>query len=383
MELDKLNTDKLKIEHKRNDLAISAANIGVWDWFLDTDVVYFSKIWKGQIGYHEDELENSFATWIAHLHPDESEIVQKKVSDYIENPVGKYVNEFRLRHKNGSYIWIEAKAEVIKDENGNVIRLFGAHTDITKRKVAEQEIKTLNAGLEQLVNSRTKELEQTVSKLNTEIKQRVAAEESIKDALRVKELLLKEITHRVKNNLQIISSLVNLQKNIAHDSVAVELLTQTANRIQAMALIHEALYKSDEYEHVNFQSYIDSLIEHVSITLDTSNVTIETDIDNFAPALATATSCGMIILELITNSIKYAFNGKENARINIQLKSIDQNNFKLIFSDNGIGFPKSVKFKEVESLGMQVVVSLTEQLNGEIELLNGSGTTFVLTFKEK
>jgi PAS domain S-box-containing protein len=383
MELDSLNTDQQQIEYKRYDLAISAANMGVWDWFLDTEVVYFSKIWKAQIGYRDDELENSFATWVEHLHPDESEIVQKKVSDYIENPIGKYVNEFRFRHKNGSYIWIEAKAEVIKDENGNVTRLFGAHTDITKRKVAEQEIKTLNAGLEELVNSRTKELELTVSKLNTEIKQRVAAEDRIKDALRVKELLLKEITHRVKNNLQIISSLVNLQKNIADDHVSIGLLNQTANRIQAMALIHEALYKSDEYEHVSFRSYIASLIDYISITFDTSNVKIETDIDDFAPTLATATSCGMIILELITNSMKYAFPEKSNARINIQLKSVDQNNFKLIFSDNGIGFPKSVNFRKVESLGMQVVISLAEQLNGEIALLEGSGTTFVLTFKEE
>lgn len=382
MELDNLHTEKLKVEHRRHELAISAASIGVWDWFVDSEVVYFSQIWKAQIGFLEEELENSFSTWIDHLHPDESDEIQKNVSDYLENPIGKYVNEFRFRHKDGSYIWVEAKAEVIKDEKGKVIRLFGAHTDITKRKEAEQEIKKLNTSLEQLVSARTKELEQTVIKLNTEIKQRIVAEEKIKDSLCVKELLLKEITHRVKNNLQIISSLVNLQKNMISDKVSVELLNQTANRIQAMALIHESLYKSDEYENVRFESYIDSLIEAISLTLDTSHIVIQTDIDNFSPTLATATSCGMIVLELITNSIKYAFPDKNNAHIKIQVMSIDQNSFTIAVGDNGIGFPKNLNFKETKSLGMQVVISLTEQLNGKIELLDGIGTTFMITFKE-
>ncbi len=382
MEIDNVHTDELTTAHKRNELAISAANVGVWDWFIDSDVVYFSEIWKAQIGYRDDELENSFSTWIDHLHPEESEKVQKKVGDYLENPEGKYVNEFRFRHKNGSYVWIQAKAEVIKDENGKVTRLFGAHSDITKRKKFELEINSLNKSLEQLITTRTNELEQTVSKLNKEIKQRVIAEQKITESLRVKELLLKEITHRVKNNLQIISSLVNLQKNMASDNASSELLNQTANRIQAMALIHEALYKSDEYENVRFESYMASLIQHISFTYDLSQVTIQTDIDNFAPTLATATSCGMIALELITNSIKYAFPIKSKAVINIRVTSIDQNNFTIVFTDNGIGFPKDLNFRDTDSLGMQIVISLTEQLNGEIELLDDIGTTFKLIFKE-
>ena len=379
--MDNINSNKLTLEHQRFELAISAANMGVWDWFIDSDVVYYSKIWKAQIGYNEEELENSFSTWKDHLHPEESEEIQKTVNDYLENPIGIYLNEFRLRHKNGSYIWIEAKAEVIMDKKGKVVRLFGAHTDITKRKLAEQEIRNLNKSLEQLVASRTHELEQTVGKLNREITQRIAAEEKSNESLYVKELLLKEITHRVKNNLQIISSLVNLQKNMASDDVSVELLNQTANRIQAMALIHEALYKSGEYENVRFKTYIESLIENISFTFDTSHVSIQTDIDDFAPTLVTATYCGMIVLELITNATKYAFPSKSNAQINIQVRSIDQNNFTLIVADNGIGFPKGLNFRDLESLGMQVVISLTEQLNGEITLLDKAGTVFKLTFK--
>jgi PAS domain S-box-containing protein len=382
MELDNLYLEKQKVENRRSDLAISAAGIGVWDWFVGSEVVYFSQIWKAQIGYLEEELENSFSTWIDHLHPDESDEVQKNLNVYLDNPIGKYVNEFRFRHKEGSYVWLEAKAEVIKDEKGKVIRLYGSHTDITKRKEAEQEIKTLNTSLERLVNLRTKELEQTVVKLNTEIKQRIVAEEKIKDSLYLKELMLKEITHRVKNNLQVISSLVNLQKTMTSDTVAIELLGQTANRIQAVALIHGSLYKSDGYENLRFESYIYSLIESISLTLDTSHIVIQADIDSFTPTQVTATSCGMIVLELITNSIKHAFPDKNNAHIKIQVTSVNQNSFTLIVGDNGIGFPKNLNFKETKNLGMQIVVSLTEQLNGKIELLDGPGTTFKLTFKE-
>jgi PAS domain S-box-containing protein len=383
MDIYKAHATDLERELRRYELSISAANIGVWDLSINSNVVYFSNIWKAQIGYLEGELENSFSTWIDHLHPDESDKIQKNVNDYLENPVGKYINEFRFRHKNGSYVWIEARAEVIKDETGKVVHLFGAHTVITKRKKAELEIKKVNTSLEQLVSDRTEELEITVGELNKEIKQRVTAEEKIKDSLHVKEILLKEITHRVKNNLQIISSLVNLQKNMTNDKVSIEQLSQTANRIQAMALIHEALYKSDEYEQVHFKSYIDSLIENLSLTFDNSHVSIHADIDDFAPTLATATSCGMIVLELITNSVKDAFPNRSDGEIKIQVKSVDQNNFILIVSDNGIGFPKGFNFKEADSLGMQVILSLTEQLNGEIELLDGAGTTFRLTFEEK
>lgn len=134
----------LKESHERYELAIAAANIGVWDWKIPSDELYYSEIWKSQIGYQEQELEDSFETWITHLHPDESEEVQQRVAEYMGNPEGQYVNEFRFRHKNGSYIWVLAKAEVLKNENGEVIRMFGSHSDITKRKETEQQLEAIS-----------------------------------------------------------------------------------------------------------------------------------------------------------------------------------------------------------------------------------------------
>lgn len=478
----------LKEGYERYELAISAANIGVWDWVTSTDIVYYSKIWKAQVGYQEDELANNFETWKSLLHPDESEGVQRRVAEYLEDPEGKYVNEFRFRHKNGSYIWILAKAEVLKDKKGNVIRMFGSHTDITQKKDAEQQLKAisdqssegitiadmdgnyvfvnpafcemsgyteaellkmtvfdmkaqnqdhssfqktkespqlirvtlqkkdgteyfseiigdvitvqnkklvlgtirdvtvrvnaemkveeLNENLELLIKQRTKELDLTVVKLNKEIEQRVLAEKQIQESLAVKEVLLKEITHRVKNNLQIISSLIRLQKGVVKNPEAVDLLSQTANRIQSMALIHETLYKTNTFDDIVFKDYVESLINYIKTIFDARYISITVGIGDYTLPINAATNFGMIIMELVTNSIKYAFPDKKGAKVSVLMELTNNDQYKLTISDNGIGFPEHLNFKTTESLGMQVVVSLTEQLEGSVNLLNKEGTTF-------
>ncbi len=125
---------------KRHKLVVAATNLGIWDWDVETDTIFYSKLWKKQIGYKENELDNSFATWQNHLHPDEYDETNKKINDYLKNPVGKYISEFRFRHKNGSYIWIQTRSEVLKNEKGDIIRMFGSHRDITARKRVEQDL---------------------------------------------------------------------------------------------------------------------------------------------------------------------------------------------------------------------------------------------------
>jgi len=132
---------KAEKSDERYKHVVAATNLGIWDWDIQADTHYFSELWKAQIGYKKDELENKFSTWKEHLHPDEYNEMLKRVDDYIKNPVGQYVSEFRFRHKNGSYIWIHAKAEVLKNQNGEVIRMFGSHRDITELKQAEQALK--------------------------------------------------------------------------------------------------------------------------------------------------------------------------------------------------------------------------------------------------
>ncbi len=136
----KIFENALKESENRYQLALEAANEGIWDWYVNEDVVYYSDQWKAQLGYGSNELEDSFSTWQNLLHPDDYEFANKAMNDYVEKPQGDFLLEFRLRHKDGSYRWIHSKAASQKDKNGKIIRMFGAHTDITERKNAEKKI---------------------------------------------------------------------------------------------------------------------------------------------------------------------------------------------------------------------------------------------------
>lgn len=128
---------ELKESNERYNLTIDASEQGIWDWNVETNEVFYSPQWKRQIGYNNDELENSFDTWVDHLHPDDKENCLLAVQNYLQNPVKHFILEFRFRHKDGSYRWIYNKASSVLDENGKVVRMFGAHTDITEQKLAQ------------------------------------------------------------------------------------------------------------------------------------------------------------------------------------------------------------------------------------------------------
>ncbi len=130
----------LRESEQRLTLATEAANAGIWDWKINTNEVYFSRQWKQQLGYREEELQNEFSTWENLLHPDDRDAMLQKVSDFLDNPRGAFIAEFRLKHKDGSYRWIHNHASGIKDKKGNLIRMFGAHTDITEKVETLQKL---------------------------------------------------------------------------------------------------------------------------------------------------------------------------------------------------------------------------------------------------
>ena len=138
----------LMASEERFALVIDATELGVWDWNVETDNVYYSPQWKRQVGYEDYELKNDFKTWQDLLHTDDYDRMHKEVSDYLDNPTEYFVAEFRLRHKNGNYVWIHNKASAKKDGNGRVVRFFGAHSDITNRKIAEILLKEKNEQIE-------------------------------------------------------------------------------------------------------------------------------------------------------------------------------------------------------------------------------------------
>jgi PAS domain S-box-containing protein len=208
------------------------------------------------------------------------------------------------------------------------------------------------------------------------------AEEQIKASLREKEVLLKEIHHRVKNNLQIISSLLNLQADYIKDSQALAIFKESQDRVRSMALIHEKLYQSKDLARVDFSEYIRSLAANLfrSYKANSDAIALEINVEDVSLGIDAAIPCGLIINELVSNSLKHAFPSGSQGRINIDLKLDREEKFTLVVGDDGVGFPEGFDFRNTESLGLQLVNALAEQLDGNIELSNGNGSQFRINF---
>ncbi|MBD1862537.1 MULTISPECIES: histidine kinase dimerization/phosphoacceptor domain -containing protein [Trichocoleus] len=221
--------------------------------------------------------------------------------------------------------------------------------------------------------------------VQNELAERKRAEEQLKLSLKEKEVLLKEIHHRVKNNLQVISSVLRLQSDYVKDDKILALFNDSQNRIRSMALIHEKLYQSSNLLKINFDEYIRDLTENLirSYVAFASTVTLTTNAIGVWLNIDTAIPCGLIINELVSNALKHAFSGSNpDNEIQISITSGNDNQFTLIVRDNGIGFPEDIDFRNTESLGLELVCVFTEQLDGAIALDRSNGTAFVITFSE-
>ena len=213
------------------------------------------------------------------------------------------------------------------------------------------------------------------------ITDRKLAEEKIKQSLHEKEVLLKEVHHRVKNNLQIISSILNLQSSTISDQYILDLLKNSQDRIRSMSLIHELLYQTKDFSTINFLEYIRSISTNLFQSYNQNkNIDLILELQPVALDLDLAIPCGLIINELITNSLKYAFEVTGSGEVKIILSQFEDEVI-LIIEDNGKGFPTAINFRDTESLGMQLVVSLVDQIDGEIMLESESGTKYELRFK--
>ena len=208
-------------------------------------------------------------------------------------------------------------------------------------------------------------------------------ENHLKASLQEKEILLKEIHHRVKNNMQIISSLLNLQTEYVDDEEAINVLKESQNRVRSMAIIHENLYKSKDLMHINFVDYIKSLVLNLFYSYDVKEAQIKSilKIEDISLNIETAIPCGLIISELISNSLKYAFPNGMKGEIIVSLKS-KKDTYQLCISDNGIGLPEDINFNNIKTLGLLLVNSLTEQIDGEVTIYREHGTQYKITFKE-
>ena len=211
---------------------------------------------------------------------------------------------------------------------------------------------------------------------------KLQADEFIRAALKERETLLKEIHHRVKNNMQVVSSLLSLQAAQATEPETIEILDESQRQIRSMALIHEKLYRSGSLAEIDFGDYVKSLVDDLlqMYNVPGGAITIAVDIENVQLGVDTAIPCGLIINELVSNSLKYAFPDGRTGDVTVALQCANGVH-TLTVADDGVGFPADLDFRTTDSLGMQLVTALVNQLEGTITLDRTKGTTFIITFK--
>jgi two-component sensor histidine kinase len=241
--------------------------------------------------------------------------------------------------------------------------MIGINQDITEQKRAEEQLIHFNEELEKGIVDRTE-------RLNASLEEKV--------------VLLREVHHRVKNNLQIIISLLNLQSRYIEDERTAQAIKESQNRIRAMALVHEKLYQSADVAKINLDDYIRNLGNSLVTFYDMEGkgISITTDIQEIPLTINTAIPVGLIINELVSNSLKHAFPDGRDGEISIAIQRTNHM-LTLLYKDDGVGIPDDLDWRNAKSLGLRLVVSLVEQLQGTVELDRSSGTAFKIIIKEK
>lgn len=260
--------------------------------------------------------------------------------------IGNQTCEIKMMNYDNAPFYAQLKSLAVRDEKDKATKLRTAITDITDRKMADQALQA---------------------------------------SLKEKEVLLQEVHHRVKNNMQVMINLINLQCEKIEDKHTCDMFNKTVDRINSMALVHKQLYKSKDFSKVDINEYISSIAENLfaSHDVDTTKISLNIGKNDITISLDSAISCGLIINELITNSLKYAFPENRKGEIQIGFEYLDDGQLELIVSDDGVGLPLNFDFKDSDTLGVQIVKALAEhQLHGTLVLDSTKGTKFLIRFNE-
>ncbi|MTI86885.1 MAG: PAS domain S-box protein [Balneolaceae bacterium] len=312
---------------------------------LDPDgfFIYVSPISEELFGYKPEELMGT--NIMEHIHPEDlGEETTSDQPEFSQKIMEVFENPYRFREKKGAYKWVETLGKKVLDTNtGITMELQTATRDITERKKIEQ---------------------------------------SVEDALEEKRILLMEIHHRVKNNLAVISGMMQLQAFQSENEEVIDELLNSQTRIKSMAIIHELLYESDSFSKLNFKDNIEKIVKHISRAIQTdTEIELEFDLMPIEVSMDKGIPCALILNELLINIYKYAFKGRDKGRIELILK--EENDWVVLeLIDNGVGLPQNFSVENSSTLGMKLVDVLSQQLEAEFEYDSGDfGTHFAIRFQ--
>ncbi len=324
------------------------AHLGSWELDLRTNQLTWSDEVYRIFGFKPQEFAATYEAFLDRVHPDDRAKVDAAYFGSVREGRDTYEVEHRVvRKPTGEVRVVYERCRHFRDATGNVVRSCGMVQDITERKQAEEQIK---------------------------------------GALAEKEVMLREIHHRVKNNLQVISSLVSLQSDTVTDAQVREVLGDVRDRVRAMALVHEKLYQTGDLARLNFADYAASLLQYLwrSHGAFAEKVRLQLAVSSVALPIEAAVPCGLILNELVGNALKHAFpdGGGGEVRVVLELDPADAV-VSLRVGDNGCGLPPGQDWRQSSSLGLRLVQMLVSQLRGTVTTGTGPGTEFRVTFSLK
>lgn len=331
--------------------AIEGSGDGLWDWNVPESAVFVSERWKEMLGYQGEEMVNALAEWSKlddwskRVHPDDLAQVLADVRACLDGTTAIYKNEHRILCKDSSWKWILARGVVVsRDERGQPLRMIGTDSDITEHKQLQE---TLQASLKEKV------------------------------------ILLNEVHHRVKNNLQVITSLLSLESARSDAPDIQRVLKDMQGRIRSMALLHQSLYRSGIFASADLGAYLQELASQAFKAQGNRGfaVRLKLDLERIMVSMDQAAPCGLLANELISNCFKHAFPNGQDGEICLALRALPGSN-KVRFSvtDNGVGLPPDFSAKRESSLGLQLVTDLARQIGGNLEIVAGPAAQFIVDF---
>jgi len=345
---------ELKKTHKIYQKAIeNARGVPYLLRFPEQKYEYFGSGFEKLLGIPPDNMSSDMWKKVCKQVIILDQNAPQNLKKYGESFLGKEIQAYRvdieIETAAGETKWInDCSLPIIDEKSGKIVAALGILQDISDRKDIEKKLEKL---------------------------------------LKEKEMLLKEVYHRVKNNFALVSSLLNLQSHSIKDKKALETLNTSRDRIQSMAMVHQQLYQSADLENINFKKYIESLTKTLfkSYVTDPSKILLEMKVENLPIGADLAIPCGLIINELATNAMKYAFDLSQNVigKIIISFNQINDREVELVVQDNGKGLPDNFSIDETESLGLRIVKLLVQQINGSIDFQNIKGTKFIIKFSWK
>ncbi|MEH1943330.1 MAG: PAS domain S-box protein [Nostoc sp.] len=341
--------EALRESEERFRAAFHQAAVGIAHVAIDGRWLLVNQKFCDILGYTAEEVQ--LLTFQDITHPDDLNADLQYIDQILADNIQTYSMEKRYFRKDSSIVWVNLTVSLMREVCGEPKYFISVIEDITERQAA--------------------------------LRDRKQWEEQIQASLLEKEVLLKEIYHRVKNNLQVISSLLSLQSAYIKDQHDLVIFKQSQQRIASMALVHEKLYQSQDLAKINFGEYIQDLVASLfsAYEVDRDAIALNINIDDRVfLGLDTAIPCSLIIHELVSNSLKYAFPVGRNGTIHIGIKKNQDHQVTLTVSDDGIGLPSNFNFKKIASLGWQLVDALTNQISGNLNIQGAMGVECQVTF---